>query len=207
MIDTESITASLSAGPARVKQRFVLTARVGRMVFRGRRTLAVLLSVTVAYLLTFLWMLNDIIIHRDAGWSVFVVDTPLQTMLQPAPGSFLYQPVALLELQVAIWEFSPLNTLLGIGIATLVGLNIAFSVLAITQPKSCGISPGAGILASVPALLAGSTCCAPVILLVLGIQASGILLTAFVWLLPVSISLLVLTLVHLAGKVDSTAVS
>jgi hypothetical protein len=192
--------------PARVRSRLARTGLVARGVVRQRGPLAVFLGVTVAYLLTFLWVLTDLIVHTGAGFSVFVADQPLARAFRPAPGAFLYQPVALLELGVVVWEFSPLNTLLGLFIASLVGLNLAFSYLAVTQPKSCGMSASAGLFASVPGLLAGSTCCAPVILLVLGIQASGILLTAFVWLLPASILLLLGTLVYVAGKVDPTAV-
>ncbi|WP_436901292.1 hypothetical protein [Halovenus halobia] len=55
-----------------------------------------------------------------------------------------------------------------------------------------------------PGLLAGS-CCAPVWLLVVGIQVSGIVLTAGVWLLPASLLLLVATLVYVAGKITPAA--
>jgi hypothetical protein len=61
------------------------------------------------------------------------------------------------------------------------------------------------VFASIPGLLAGSTCCAPVLLVVVGIQASGLVLAAFVWLLPVSVALLLGTLVYVAGKIDPAA--
>lgn len=192
--------------PARVRSRLGQTLLIGRGVLGGRGPRAVFAGVTLAYLGTFLWVLSDVLIHTGAGFSVFVADQPLARTFRPAPGAFLYQPVALLELGVVVWEFSPLNTLLGLFIASLVGLNLAFSYLAVTQPASCGIGAGAGVVASVPGLLAGSTCCAPVILLAFGIQASGIILTAYVWLLPASVALLLGTLVYVAGKVDPTAV-
>jgi len=190
----------------RVRSRLGRTLLVGRGVMSQRGPRAVFGVVTLVYLAAFLWMLNDVLIHTAAEFSVFVADQPLSRAFRPAPGAFLYQPVALLELGVVVWEFSPLNTLLGLFIASLVGLNLAFSYLAVTQPASCGIGAGAGVVASVPGLLAGSTCCAPVILLAFGIQASGIILTAYVWLLPASVALLLGTLVYVAGKVDPTAV-
>jgi len=190
---------------ARARARLATTLSVARGVLRRRGPRAVLLGVTGAYLLVFLWVLGDLTVSAEAGLSVFVADRPLARALRPAPGAFLFQPVALLELGVVFWEFSPLNTLLGLVLAALVGLNLAVSYLAVTQPRSCGLSAGAGVLASVPGLLAGSTCCAPVVLVVVGVQASGIVLTAFVWLLPVSIVLLLGTLGHVAGTVDPAA--
>ena len=205
MSDRQRLTARLAAYPSRARRRLAVTGTVVRVVLRRRGSLVVFAGVTAGYLLAFLWLLGDLLVATEVGFSVFVVDDPIARALQPAPGAFLFQPVALLELGVAAWEFSPLNTLLGVGIAALVGFNLAVSYLAVTQPRSCGLSTGAGALASVPGLLAGSTCCAPVLLLVLGIQASGLVLAAFVWLLPVSVLLLVSTLVYVAGKVDPAA--
>ena len=206
MSRVQSLSAPFVALFGQVRRRLARTGLVARSVGRRRDSLAVLLTVTVAYLLVFLLALGDIVVHSEAGVSVFVAENPLSRAFRPAPGAFLFQPVALLELGVALWEFSPLNTLLGLAIAALVGLNLAFSYLAVTQPRSCGLSAGAGLVASVPGLLAGSTCCAPALLVVAGIQASGIVLTAFVWLLPVSLALLVGTLVYVAGMVDPDAV-
>jgi hypothetical protein len=205
MTETHSLSTRFTASLARIRSRLDTTRLVARGVVRQRGPRTVLLAVTVAYLGTFLLVLGDIVVHSGAGVSVFVAENPLSRAFRPAPGAFLFQPVALLELGVLVWEFSPINTLLGLAIASLVGLNLAFSYLAVTQPRSCGLSTSAGVFASIPGLLAGSTCCAPVILLIFGIQASGILLTAFVWLLPASVVLLLSTLVYVAGKIDPTA--
>ena len=102
--------------------------------------------------------------------------------------------------------FSGENTAIGLVISLLVGLNLALTYLAVTQPKSCGIEAGTGVLAAVPALFAGSACCGPVLFLVIGIQAGGVLLTAFQWLLPAAALLLLGSLVLVAGRVDPTAV-
>lgn len=200
-----ALRSRLAAGTDGLRARLARTGAVARGVLRRRGSFAVFAGVTVAYLFVFLWLLGDLILASEAGYSVFVADDPQGRALRPAPGAFLFQPVAVLELGVVIWEFSPLNTLLGAGLATLVGLNLAVSYLAVTQPRSCGLSSGAGVVASIPGLLAGSTCCAPVLLLVLGIQASGLVLAAFAWLLPVSVLLLVSTLVYVAGRVDPGA--
>ncbi len=174
----------------------------------GRRdSLAVFLGVTVGYLLAFLYMMTDIAINPNAGFGISVpVADPWSQMFQRGPGQFSFEGIAFIELGVVSWAFSPLNTVIGLSIAVLAGLNLALTYLAVTQPKSCGIGTSSGVFASVPALLAGSACCAPVVAIVFGIQMSGILLTAFTWLLPVSIALLLLSLVYVAGKVDPTAI-
>lgn len=205
--DTDpSPAAQVRTLQVRAKRRLSRTVAVSRGSLRRRDALAVFVAVAAVYLLAFLYMVQDLLLGTGSGLSVTLADDPLSTMFQSAPGTFMHQPVALLELGVATWEFSPLNTLLGAAVAALVGLNLALSYLAITQPRSCGVGAGAGAVAGIPALLAGSACCAPVVVLVLGIQATGTLITVFAWLLPVSTLLLLATLVYVAGHIDPTAV-
>ena len=204
----ERYTAGESV-PLRTRAQVALgrTVMAGRGALRRRDSGSVFLGVAAGYLLLFLVMLENLSVTAGAGVGVTVVDTPLTQMIQPAPGAFLFEPVALVEGGVFVLEFAPLNGLLGLGIALLVGMNLAVSYLAITQPRSCGISTSAGVFASLPALLAGSACCAPMIFLVLGIQVTSTLITAFSLLLPVSVGLLVGTLIYLAGKVSPAAVT
>lgn len=72
-------------------------------------------------------------------------------------------------------------------------------------PRSCG--GGAGLVAGTPALLAGSACCAPVVVLVLGVQVTWTLITVVTWQLPASVLLLVATALYVAGRVDPTALA
>jgi hypothetical protein len=207
MNETETSTvAQVRNAPALAKRRLGQTVAISRGVLHRRDTLAVLLGVAAVYLVAFLYAVQDLLVSSGGSLSIIVADDPLFTMFQSAPGTFMHRPVALVEVGIVSWEFSPLNTLLGGGIAILVGLNLALSYLAVTQPRSCGVGASAGAVAGIPALLAGSTCCAPVVVLVLGIQATGTLITVFAWLLPVSVLLLLSTLVYVAGRVDPTAV-
>jgi hypothetical protein len=199
-------SATIRTLPARAKRRLVRTAALSRAPTRRRDAGALFVAVTLGYLITFLYMIQDLSFRSGADVGMRVASEPLETMLQPAPGTLMARPVALLEFGVGTWEFSPVNTLLGLFIAVLVGLNLALSYLAVRQPRSCGVGASAGLVAGVPALFAGSACCAPVIFLVLGIQATGTLMTAFAWLLPVSIALLLVTLVYVGGKIDPAAV-
>ncbi len=181
-----------------------MTAGAIRAALTRPRSLVVTLAVSVVYLFGYLYAIGDLSIRHGVGVGIDVpVEEPLTHMLtRTGPASF--EAIAFVDLEPFRLLFSPLNTLLGIGLATLVGVNIALSYLVITQPRSCGIGAGSGVLASIPALLSGSACCAPVVLIVLGIQASGLLLTAMTWLLPIGIVLLVGSLVYLGGKIDPT---
>lgn len=156
----------------------------------GRR---VFVAVFLGYLLSYLWAIG----HLDTGLgglSVTVVDDPVATLVR-SEGPFAFRPIASLALGPVTYLAS-LNTLLGGAVAALVGLNLGVSYLAWRQPAACGLGQSSsGLLASLPALLSGTACCGPVVLIVVGIQASSVLLTAFQFLLPVAVLLLIGSLV------------
>jgi len=137
---------------------------------------------------------------------VSVVADPLGKFLQPELGPFMFTPVARVSLGPVTYLFS-LNTVFGAVLAGLVGLNLALTYLVWRQPKACGIGgKSGGLLASVPALLSGTACCGPVVLIVLGVQASGVLLTGFQFLLPAAALLLVGSLVLVGRQVNPETV-
>lgn len=202
----ESVAQSrLVAAGVTVRERLQTTGSLSLHLLGRRDSLSVFLGVTVGYLFAFLYMMQNVFIQTGAGFGVSMpVESPLSHMFQRAPGRYTFEPVALVDLGIVTWTFSPLNTLIGLTISVLVGLNLALTYLAVTQPKACGLGATSGVFASVPALLAGSACCAPVLALVFGLQMSALMLTAFAWLLPVGVALLLASLVYVAGKVDPT---
>ena len=140
------------------------------------------------------------------GFGATVVSDPFGKLLRPELGPFTFTPVARVTVGPVIYLAS-FNTVIGAVLAGLVGLNLTLTYLAWRQPAACGIGePSTGLLASVPALLSGTACCGPVVLIALGIQASGVLLTAFQFLLPVAAVLLTGSLVLVGRGVDPTAV-
>jgi len=176
----------------RVATAMTLSRRDAQLVFGG---------VTVTYLLVYLWAI-DHLAGGIGGYSVTVVSDPLGKLLQPALGPFSFTPVALVQVGPVTYLFS-FNTVIGLALAVLVGLNLALTYLVWKQPKACGISQSStGFLASIPAVLSGSACCGPVVLIVLGIQASGALLTTFQILLPASFLFLLGSLVLVGRQVD-----
>jgi len=174
-------------------------ARVGGAVSRTRTAVgmtlhrrdgqAVFAVVTAVYLLVYLWGIGHLAAGLG-GFSVTVVDDPFATLLQ-SEGAFSFRPIARVTLGPLTYLAS-LNTLLGGGVAALVGLNLSLSYLAWRQPAACGIGQSSsGLIAGIPALLSGTACCGPVVLIAVGIQASSALLTAFQFLLPAAVLMLV----------------
>lgn len=168
---------------------------------RRRDATLVFGGVTLAYLVVYLWAIGHLS-PGLGGYDVSVVSDPLSKFVEPALGPLSFRPVASVSLGPVTYLFS-LNTVIGLGLAALVGLNLALTYLAWTQPSACGIGEStSGLLASVPAILSGTACCGPVVLIVFGIQASGVLLTTFQYLLPVAALMLVGSLVLVGRQVD-----
>jgi hypothetical protein len=169
------------------------------MTLRRRDGQAVFAAVTVAYLLVYLWGIG----HLNpglGGLSITVVDDPLATLVR-SEGAFSFRPVARVALGPVTYLAS-LNTLIGGAVAALVGLNLAVSYLAWRQPAACGIGQSSsGLLAGIPALLSGTACCGPVVVIAVGIQASSALLTAFQFLLPAAVLMLIGSLLLVGRKV------
>ncbi|ERH01114.1 MAG: hypothetical protein J07HN6_02746 [Halonotius sp. J07HN6] len=169
------------------------------MTLRRRDGQGVFTAVTVAYLLVYLWGIGHLAAGLG-GFSVTVVSDPLATLLR-SEGAFSFRPVARIALGPLTYLAS-LNTLLGAGVAALVGLNLSLSYLAWRQPAACGIGrSSSGLLAGIPALLSGTACCGPVVLIVAGIQASSAVLTAFQFLLPAAVLMLVGSLLLVGRQV------
>lgn len=170
-------------------------------LFRRRDSTLVVIAIVVGYLTVYLYALGHLA-PGLGGFSLTVVPGALEKFFQPELGPFSFTPVARVSAGPVTYLFS-LNTVLGLGIAVLVGLNLGLTYLAWRQPAACGIgTSSSGFLASIPAVLSGTACCGPVVLILLGVQASGIVVTAFQFLLPIAVVLLVGSLVLVGRQID-----
>lgn len=61
-----------------------------------------------------------------------------------------------------------------------------------------------GLLAAVPALFSGAACCGPVVLIAIGVQATGAVIAGFQLLLPIAVGLLALSVVLVGRRIDPT---
>ncbi|MFO8114254.1 MAG: hypothetical protein R6U01_02655 [Halorubrum sp.] len=188
---------------------FAVRASLGRR--DGRATFAV---VSTAYFLAYAVGLDHLGLRGGAAGvgsgrsptvDVAVASDPL-ALLTRRVAPFQYEPVALVTLGPFEYLFVPVNGALGLGLAALVGVTLAVSVVAWRGPAACRIGAGAGAAAGVPGLLSGFACCGPTLLLVIGVQASAGLLAVMQWFLPLAVLGLVATLLWVGSRVDPAAV-
>jgi hypothetical protein len=155
-----------------------LTDRVARRVGLGAG---------VAFLLLYLYSLGNIVIAPGADLAfgrpipaASVVSDWDAKMWKPiAP--FVWEPVAAFYPIRSVTLFLSIpNLVLAVLLGTLMGLNLAIAVararLMVTVEKGRGFARG--VLASLPALLTGFTCCVPAIVLALGSLAAGFTVAA-----------------------------
>ena len=193
-MSTPTMSATLRGVPGDV-------AGAVRLTLGRRDGAAIVALVTVGYLLAYLWATGDLSLRTGVAPGVLVIDDPLGRLFaRTGPASF--GAIATVDTGVVRLLLSPVNVAIGGVVAGLVGINLGMTYLAVRRPKACGIGAGAGLLASVPALLSGTVCCGPVVLLAVGVQATAVVLTAFVWLLPIGIVLLLASLAYVATTLD-----
>jgi hypothetical protein len=176
-----------------------------RLVLGRRDGRTVTLILGVGYLVGYLIALGDIDASAPGSALVVAADPAGRSLTRVGPSAF--GAAALVDLGPVVLRLSPLNAVLGATLGALVGLNLGLTYLAWRHPAACGIDASGrrglgGIAAAVPALLSGTVCCGPVVLLVVGIQATGALVTAFAWLLPLGVAGLLGSLWLLARGMD-----
>lgn len=176
------------------------TAEALKLLFKSKDYVSVFFLTSLAFLLLFMVAMQDVSINSSFEAGFQTVSDPLGTMFE-SRAPFQWEPVAQVKSGYLTFLLSPLNLSLGLLLAVLTGLNLVFSYIAWRQPHICSANKSTGILSSVPAILAGSACCAPVILILLGIQITTALLTFMSFLIPVAFVLLLTNLVVSADKV------
>lgn len=174
-----------------------------RMILALRHYRRIAVGVGALYLLLFLVALQDI----SLGGSGFQFLTVEWTRMFDRTGAITFEPIAQLTVPGLTVLISPLNILIATVLAVLAGLNLTVTWLAFRQPKACRFNRSTGILASLPALLAGSACCAPAIVLILGLQVSSLFVTVFQVLIPVSVAILLVTLVMILRRTEPAALA
>lgn len=176
--------------------------RILGKILRRRRTRRITVLVGIVYLLLYTLATGDLSLHPSGGgYSDFYwVDDAWERMVQRR-SAWYFEAVAVLSLPYLSWLLAPVNLLIGGVLGALVGLNAAMGYLAWRQPRVCRVG-GGGLLGALPGLLAGSACCAPTLVLALGLPASGLLLSLFAWMVPLALVLLVLSMVLLGRRLD-----
>ena len=143
--------------------------------------------VSGAYGLLYLYMLGDIDIGT-VGWSWHSLPWQWAHLLsQRSPWQF--EALAMLEMGALVILLSPVNLLIATMLSALLGLNL-HGALALRQNAHCTAIASAGAW---PSLLAGGACCAPSLLLLLGIPGLGAFVSLFAWMVPLALILLLIS--------------
>lgn len=161
-----------------------------RAVLSVPRYRRIAIGLAVVYLVLFLIALQDVSLGGD-GVEFLAVEW---SRMFGRTGALTFEPIARLTVPGLTILISPINILIGAVVASLAGLNLAITYIALRQPAVCSFNRSTGIFASLPALLAGSACCAPAIVLILGLQVSSLFITVFQILIPVSVLVLLIAL-------------
>lgn len=159
---------------------------------------AAFVLVLVAYPVLYLVALGHLTAGGTGGLDLLVVPEPLARAFTTR-SPFNYEPVARLVVGPVVWLVSPLNLLLAGALSLLVAANAAVAVVTTRAPTACGVRNRTGPLAGLLGLVSGTTCCGPAVFFLLGIQATGALVSAFGVLVPAAALLLVASLL-LAGR-------
>ena len=172
------------------------------------------------------WATETTLSDRGGRWTVAAVTLAYTTIYLAAVGDLGLLSTPLTEIglfsaevvqnplsralggeAVAVLQIGPVETLVDPGtvavaftLGALVGITLGVSTLAYRRPAVCDVSPATGILAGIPALLSGTACCGPLVLLVIGVQASSALVAAISWLQPAAVLLLLASLVWASSR-------
>ncbi|MDN3516451.1 hypothetical protein QWY84_02405 [Aquisalimonas lutea] len=141
------------------------------------------------YALAYLFGIGDLAFEPGAGWLVRTAAvSPERIFSMRAP--FLFEAVAMAEAGWWVVLVSPVNVAIAALLGTLLALNVHGVIALWRAPRSCSLSGLAGAWGALPALLAGSACCAPSVLLLLGVPALGVVAAFFGYLVPLSVAAL-----------------
>jgi len=174
-------------------------SRTRAVVSANRRAFLV---ASAAYLAVYLAVIGDLSLAPGDGFTVGVANLSNAFRRTTA---FRFEPVASVAVGSVYLLVSPGNLAVGGGIAALVGANLAFTYVSLTNPSACEVRNRTGVLSALPALAAGTACCAPTVFLILGVQASAGLLALQTLALPAAVLALVVSLSAVAAKVDRAA--
>ncbi len=172
--------------------------RIITVMLSERSYKLMLFTITLLYLVLYMISLGNILFEGASFGSASLE----WTKMFHRNGYFTFEPIYQLTAPGLTIFISPINLILGLLLSILVGLNMTVTILAFRQPAACSFNRTSGFLASVPGLLAGGACCAPALVLILGLQMSTFVVTLSQWMIPIAFGLLVLTLILILRRTN-----
>jgi len=153
----------------------------------------------IAYIAIYLTAVGQLIFSR-AGFGLDILPNWQELVFrQRAP--FLFEAIGSLRLGVAELFIAIPNLFLAFFLASLVAANITVSYFTF---RNLGLRSGRGfttLLGTIPALISAGACCVPTLIIVIGLQFTATLAAIWPWFVPLSITLLIGSLVYSLRKI------
>lgn len=173
-----------------------------------KRFFIVLIVAFIVYVLVYLAAVGHLVFttRMEPSQSLFALKIlpNWQDLLFRQRSPFLFESIGALYLGPNLKLFlSVPNMTLSVILGSLVGTNIALSYYSFRQ---LGLSGGRGVinlLGTIPAIVSGAACCVPTIILVVGLQLTATLATAWSFFVPLSMGLLLLSLIWSLKRIQS----
>lgn len=144
------------------------------------------LLVGIGYGLIYLYAIGDVTFYGPPHWGGHLSEVSLERIFS-ARSTLMFEAIAVVELGWLVWLISPLNLFITALLAGLLAANIHGVLYIRAHPTQCRAGGNKGLVGAVPALFAGGACCAPSLILLLGIPGLGAFSAFFGWLVPMSV--------------------
>lgn len=141
------------------------------------------------YGLFYLYTVGDLNFIGPPGWNAYIAEFSFERMFT-SRSILMFEAIAVVEAGYLIWLVSPLNLLVAALLSALLAANIHGALFLRFQTQVCTNGRGGLFAGFLPALLAGGACCAPSLILLVGIPALGALSAVVGWLVPLSLVIL-----------------
>lgn len=163
-------------------------------IISQRKFLIIGIVAFILYVFIYLWAAGFLLFgfkEPVAEFFSFKILPGWENLIFQQRAPFLFESIGSLVLTPYITLFLSIpNIVLGLILSILVGANIVVGVYTF---RRLGLKGGRGIInlaGTIPALLTGAACCTPLLIIIIGVQLSAVLLTAFSLFIPIAILLL-----------------
>ncbi len=160
------------------QKRFFLTALVGGL----------------AYFIIYLAAIRNLIVSAPMGeekpFFEFMLLPTWQDLLFRERAPFLFEPIGAFYIGNVKLFLSIPNIFLATLLGLLVAFNLALSYYSLRLLQLGGVRGFTSLLSTIPAILSGMACCAPTIILLIGLQVTATIITIWSFMVPLSALLL-----------------
>ena len=173
-----------------------MKARLLISILTTRRFLVAALVSLVAYVVLYLAAMQYLIVSPGETESLVAVSVvpDWRNLAFRSRGSFLFEPIGVLEIAPLVIFLSIPNLGIAIVLGLLVGANVAASYYGFHALGMRGVRGMHALIGTIPALISGAACCVPTLILVIGLQLTATVAAVWSWLVPISALLLALSL-------------